>query len=89
MQLNMIEQEILSTVHGLPMEKQREALNFTLFLKKNIRSDKQNEENRQNMTPFVFALEDFLKEVESDPLEIDTSVFDRDRPQESGRDIEL
>ncbi|GEM_PF-6401988 len=37
---------------------------------------------------FVLALEEFLKQVESDPFDIDTSIFDRDRAQESEREVE-
>ncbi|OQX25012.1 MAG: hypothetical protein BWK80_17915 [Desulfobacteraceae bacterium IS3] len=88
MQLNTIEQEILSVLNSLPAEKQQEILNFSLFLKGRMQSDKQ-EESVKNPTAFVSALKKFLKEVESDPFEIDTSVFDRNRAQESEREIEL
>ncbi len=89
MQINTIEQKILSTVHSLPMERQEEVLNFSLFLKGRMQFNKQNEMINQNQTAFVSALKEFLKEVESDPLDMDISVFDRNRPQESGRETAL
>ncbi|OQX25908.1 MAG: hypothetical protein BWK80_13230 [Desulfobacteraceae bacterium IS3] len=86
MQLNIIEQEILSTVQSLPMEKQQEILNFSLFLKDSMQK---NQVDKQNPTAFASALIEFLKEVESEPLDIDISAFDRNRPRESGREIDL
>jgi len=89
MQMNTIEQKILSAIHSLPMKRQEEVLNFSLFLKGDMQFNKQNEMTDQNSTAFVSALKKFLKEVESDPLDIDISVFDRNRPQESGRETAL
>ncbi len=42
------------------------------------------QETLSNPTAFVSALKDFLKQVESDPFDIDTSIFDRNRKQEQG-----
>jgi len=89
MQMNMIEQEILSILNSLPAETQQEILNFSLFLKRKMQSDGQNESLKANPEAFVSALKKFLEEVESDPFDIDTSVFDRDRARELGRKTEL
>jgi hypothetical protein len=44
-----------------------------------------------NKEPFSFqtALRRFIKKVEQDPVDIDTSIFDADRETESGRDFQL
>ena len=55
MQMNYIEKSILSTVHSLPLEKQQEILDFSLFLKSNVQ--KSGKKNRSN---FTIALDDFL-----------------------------
>ena len=84
MQMTAIEENILSAVHNLPVEKQQEILNFSLFLNSNMQKN-----SLKIQTPFTTALHDFLSEVKADPLGIDTSIFDADREQESGRDFQL
>jgi len=84
MQMTTIEQNILSAVHNLPVEKQQEILNFSLFLNSNMQKN-----SLKKQTPFTTALHDFLNEVKAEPLDIDTSIFDADREQESGRDFQL
>lgn len=42
MQTTMIEQEILSTVQGLPLETQQEILKFSLVLKSKLQEKKAN-----------------------------------------------
>jgi len=49
MQINTIEQKILSTVQSLPMERQKEVLNFSLFLKGRMQFNKQNEMINQKL----------------------------------------
>jgi hypothetical protein len=84
MQMTFIEKNILSAVHDLPIDKQKEILDFSLFLKSN---EQRNEEI--NESSFNIALHDFLNEVKADPLDTDTTIFDCDREKTSGRDFQL
>lgn len=104
MQINAIEQTILSTVHQLPVEKQQEILNFSLFLKNSLKTNfdgldlsdatsfieiTTNETNHKNQSSFQVSFKKFLKEVEQNPMDIDTHIFDKDREIESGRNFLL
>jgi hypothetical protein len=101
MQINSVEQDILYTVHELPIEKQREILDFSLFLKKQVHNDVKldsnistveitiNQQINSEPSSFRTALRQFLKKVEQDPIDIDTSIFDADREAESGRYFQL
>ncbi len=84
MQISTIEENILSTIHNLPIEKQQEILDFSLFLKSKLRKAE-----LKKHSSFSIVLHDFLNEVKAEPLGIDTSIFDTDREQESGRDSQL
>ncbi len=91
MQLTAIEQTIVKHIHGLSFKEQQSLLDFILFLKGNI----QHKENLQNKpleekpSPFLVAFNKFLKENQEDPLDIDTSIFDRDRAFVKDREIDL
>jgi len=104
MQINAIEQTILSTVHQLPIAKQQEILDFSLFLKSNLDTLADDikltentpfvevnitENNHNTPASFQSAFRKFLKEVEQEPIDINTSIFDADRETESGRDFQL
>ena len=84
MQISTIEENILSTVHNLPIEKQQEILDFSLFLKNKLQTA-----GLKNHSSSSIALHEFLNEVKDNPLDIDTAIFDHDREQESGRDFQL
>lgn len=84
MQINSIEQDILCVVHELPIEKQKEILDFSLFLKNTL-----TKQIPKESSDFRTALRQFLKKVEQDPIDIDTSLFDADRETESDRDFQL
>ena len=73
MQISIIEENILSTVHNLPIEKQQEILDFSLFLK-----NKLQKKELKNHSSFSIALNKFLNEVKENPLDIDTAIFDRE-----------
>lgn len=88
MQMNTIEQTILSTVHQLPVEKQQEILNFSLFLKSSLKTNF-HEVEQKNRSSFQLSFRKFLQEVEQKPMDIDTHIFDKDRETESGRDFQL
>ncbi len=84
MQISTIEENILSTVHNLPIEKQQEILDFSLFLKSKLQKTE-----LKHYSSFSIALHEFLNEVKAEPLAIDTNTFNADREQESGRDFQL
>jgi hypothetical protein len=88
MKLSAIEKQVVANIHGLPLDKQQSVLDYSLFLINKVQKDKQ-EDTENNSVSFGVFLKQFLKEVELEPLDIDTSIFDRDRPQDSGREIEL
>jgi hypothetical protein len=88
MKLSAIEKQVVANIHGLPLDKQQSVLEYSLFLINKVQKDKQ-EDTENNSVSFGVFLKQFLKEVELEPLDIDTSIFDRDRPQDSGREIEL
>jgi hypothetical protein len=81
MQLSEIEKKVVANMHSLPLDKQHSILEFSLFL--------QDSFNKKNKSSFAASLKEFLNEVELEPLDIDTSIFDRDRPLDSGREINL
>ena len=92
MKLSAIEKQVVANMHSLPLDKQKSILEFSLFLINMVQKDKNSAQERkfeQNNSSFTVFLKEFLKEVELEPLDIDTSIFDRDRPKESGREIEL
>lgn len=74
MKMTSIEQNILSTLHDLPFEKQQVILNFSLFLKSNIQKSE-----LKNHSNFSIALHEFLNQSKAEPLEIDAAMFDSDR----------
>ncbi len=90
MNLSTIEKQVVANLHSLPMNKQQSVLEFSLFLLNNtINKHSQNNETESTDASFDVFLKAFLTETQLEPLDIDTSIFDRDRPQESGREIEL
>lgn len=82
--MTTIEENILSTIHNLPVKKQQYIFYFSLFLKNNMQKSA-----LKRYSPFSIALHNFLNEVKAEPLGIDTSIFDADREQENGRDFQL
>jgi len=87
MQMTYIEENILQAVHNLPIEKQQEILDFSLFLKSNIEDD--NLQIKTQRSNFSNALHSFLNDVKENPIEIDTQLFENNRAQASGRDFIL
>jgi hypothetical protein len=85
MQLSEIEKKVVANMHSLPSDKQHSILEFSLFLRDNFKKNR----SQKNQPSFAVSLKEFLHEVESEPLNIDTSIFDRDRQQGSGREIDL
>jgi hypothetical protein len=82
---------IFYILYELPIEKQREILDFSLFLKRQVHNDVKldsnisiveitiNQQINNEPSSFRTALRQFLKKVEQDPIDIDTSIFDEDR----------
>jgi hypothetical protein len=52
MQTNIIEQEILSTVHTLPVERQQEVLQFSLSLKNKLQESQAKISVKTNIPTF-------------------------------------
>ncbi len=84
MQMTYIEENILQTVQHLPVEKQQEILDFSLFLKNKIERVSLKKSQKPS---FSSALHDFLADVKNTPIEIDTQLFDNDRAVISGRNL--
>jgi len=78
MQLSTIEQQVIANMHGLPLEQQQSILAFSLFLINNASNYPAKPSEQQNNASFAQFLNQFLKEVEEEPLDIDTSLFDKD-----------
>ncbi|MCX7069100.1 MAG: hypothetical protein NTW85_15620 [Methylococcales bacterium] len=85
MKLSPIEKQVVTNMHDLPLDKQHVILEFSAFLK-NKSTEKQPENNGQSFREF---LKEFRKEIEAEQLDIDTSIFDRDRHSYADREIEL
>jgi hypothetical protein len=90
MNLSAIEQQVVANLHNLPVNKQQSVLEFSLFLLNSTKNNhSSNDETKQPHSSFAVFVKEFLIEAQLEPLDIDTSIFDGDRPQESGREIEL
>lgn len=94
MQLTATEQAVVKNMHDLPLNKQQSILDFSLFLKNEaLFKENSQHENHKNLeeksSAFLIAFKKFLKENAEDPLDIDTSIFDRDRALVKEREINL
>jgi hypothetical protein len=70
-------------MQNLPLDKQQIMLELSAFLKQ-----KSQENQIENITePFGERLKKFLKEVESDPIDVDTSSFDSYRKSITTREF--
>ena len=67
MQLSEIDKQVVANMHGLSLNEQQIILDISLSFKNKI---------KQNPSSFATRLKEFLKEVEDDPIDIDTSIFD-------------
>jgi len=86
MQLTTIEQDILSNVRILPLNEQQLLLTS---LKEKVQKKSAENNLEKKESAFLIAFKKFLKESQEDPLDIDTSIFDRDRASVKEREIEL
>ena len=82
MQLSEIDRKIITNVHSLPLDEQKALLEYSLLL-----VNKKKKAKIKNKTSFSSKLESFLKEVELEPLDIDTSIFDDYRKSVTTRDF--
>lgn len=83
MKLSAIEKQVVSNMHNLPLDKQRVILELSAFLK-----NKSQENQIEKITePFGERLKKFLKETESDTIDIDTAIFDGYRKAVTTRDF--
>ena len=78
-----VEEQLIKEIHELPIEVMEAMLNLALSVKhKSIETDK-------TTNAAGLALREFLKKYESDPIDIDISIFDSYRKDVKERDIEL
>ena len=103
MNLSNIEAKVISTLHSLPVDKQQEVLDFSLFLVNRLQKAQRNyrESDTDNTQPLTVnteivstvsagtALKNFLKKYESEPIDIDTRIFDAYRATETDRNFTL
>ncbi len=89
MQLTCIEQAIVNNLRALPLNEQQLLLTSLRekVQKKSAGNDSSFNHFRQETAGS--ALKEFLKRYENDPIDIDTSIFDRDRAFIKEREIDL
>jgi pyruvate-formate lyase-activating enzyme len=75
MQLSEIDRKVVSNLHNLTLDEQKSILELSLMLIKK----RQQHKSEKSTQSFVEFLREFRKEVEAEPLDIDTSIFDKDR----------
>lgn len=75
MQLSEIDRKVVSNLHNLSLDEQKSILELSLILIKN----RQKHKIETSTQSFAEFLREFRKEVEAEPLDIDTSIFDKDR----------
>jgi ATP phosphoribosyltransferase len=85
MKLSTIEKQVVANMHNLPLDKQQVVLELSSFL---IQKKKAKKTEKNNQT-FAEFLTQFRQEIEAEQLDIDTSIFDRDRHSYIDREIEL
>jgi len=84
MQITSIEHDILTTVHRLPIDKQKEILDFSLFLQ-----NRTDIAEKSQPSQFSSSLQAFLEEAKATPLHIEMDIFERDKAISSGRDFQI
>jgi hypothetical protein len=82
MKLSAIEKKVVANMHSLPLDKQQMILELSLLLIKKKKTEKKTQS-------FAEFLEQFRQEIETEQLDIDTSIFERDRHSYTDREIEL
>jgi hypothetical protein len=76
-----VDKKIVANLHNLSLEEKKSLLEYSLLLinQKKKRKIKQKTQN------FAEFLREFRKEVEAEPLDIDTSIFDSYRKSVTDR----
>jgi flagellar hook-basal body complex protein FliE len=85
MKLSAIEKKVVANMHNLPLDKQQVILELSASL---MQKKKAKKTEKNNLT-FAEFLTQFRQEIEAEQLDIDTSIFDRDRHSYTDREIEL
>lgn len=85
MKLSAIEKQVVANMHNLPLDKQQVILELSAFF---IQKKKAKKTEKINQS-FAEFLTQFRQEIEAEQLDIDTSIFDRDRHSYTDREIEL
>ncbi len=86
MQLTAIEQTIVNNLRALPLSEQQSLLTS---LKEKVQKKSTEKLNHFRQETAGSALKEFLKRYENAPVDIDTSIFDRDRAFVKDREIDL
>ncbi len=86
MRLTAIEQTIVNNLRALPLSEQQLLLTS---LKEKVQKKSAEKLNHFQQETAGSALKEFLKKYENDPVDIDTSIFDRDRAFVKEREIDL
>ncbi len=88
-----IENQLINEIHHLPIEITEELLRWILVIKKITSTEiiSQSTDLKPENVPLSAsnALKNFLKKYESDPIDIDTSIFEQYREIETDRDFRL
>jgi hypothetical protein len=86
-----LEKKLINEIHYLPDEVMEEMLRWVLLINKITHRENivQTSHTGQENEPLSAgeALKNFLKKYESDPVGIDTSIFEKDRKTETDRDF--
>jgi hypothetical protein len=86
-----LEKKLINEIHYLPDEVMEEMLRWVLLINKITHRENivQTSHTGQDNEPLSAgeALKSFLKKYESDPVGIDTSIFEQDRKTETDRDF--
>lgn len=78
-----IDKKIVANLHNLSLDERKSLLDYSLLLI-NQKKKPKIKPKTQNFAEFLRA---FRKEVEAEPLDIDTSIFDSYRKSVKGRDF--
>ncbi len=78
-----IDRKIVANLHNLSLDERKSLLDYSLFLI-NQKNKPKTKPKTQNFAEF---LREFRKEVEAEPLDIDTSIFDSYRKSVKTRDF--
>lgn len=83
-----IESQLMNEIHYLPDEIMEAMLTLALSIKKGFKQPLISE-TQSTETSAGLALRNFLKKYQSEPIDIDTRIFEQNRATETDRDFRL